>query len=258
MSVLMPLSIVKAMLVTPNQWQSPNPETLWMHLWPVTPNLLDVALATSCRRYCIPVALLTMTSVVQTLLPIPVPSISALYITTIFQLVAGGVCPIRRLILDDICILLAYSGLVCVLCVGSGYHLFEEYRQLYEDAIIETEQLPIFIAMNYNLFNSRSHTIISNPHLHHLTHSKSVDRSTFFHLIHGNGNANIGVNFVGTKPSTSHTPFPLLRHFSSIIPFQLWAPLLYWCNYRELFKSKMSQEQEPSSPSTPNVSGTTW
>ena len=92
MSVLIPLSIVKAMLVTPNLWKSPRPifldgfATLQMHPWPVTPSLLDVVLATSSRRFYIPVAL-PMTPVVEPLLPIPVPSISLLNITTIFQLV---------------------------------------------------------------------------------------------------------------------------------------------------------------------------
>ena len=77
----------------------------------------------------------------------------------------GGVCPIRRLILEDICILPAYSGLVCILCVGSGYHLFEEV--LYHQVDNPSSHGPCFPFLCFCLFVIVCIPIflISQPHL---------------------------------------------------------------------------------------------
>jgi hypothetical protein len=53
----------------------------------------------------------------------------------------GGISPLRRLLLEDISLLPANTGIVCVLCVGSGHESFPFYDALM-DTINETERLP--------------------------------------------------------------------------------------------------------------------
>jgi hypothetical protein len=154
----------------------------------------------------------------------------------------GGISPLRRLLLEDISLLPANTGIVCVLCVGSGHESFPFYHAL-TDTINETERLPTMQQANKYNFVQLKVSIISNLHRSNLEIGPVVSRSLFTHLVVGNGNAFIGIQFIGTKDGSHHTAFLLLKDFFIHHEnFQLWACLSYRRNFRDAFKSKTSKD----------------
>jgi hypothetical protein len=152
----------------------------------------------------------------------------------------SSISPIRRLLLEDICLLPSNTGLVCVFCVGNGHSSYDYYHELM-GTLLENERLPTFL-LNGVTFVQFKVTIINNPHWRGLETGNVVSRNLFNHLVVGNGNASIGVEFMGTQHGT-HTAFLLFKDFFMChSTFQLWACLPYRRNFREAFKSKSSKD----------------
>jgi hypothetical protein len=78
-------------------------------------------------------------------------------------------------------------------------------------ALLENDKLPIFL-LNGVTFIQFKVTIINNPHCGDLETDNVVSRILFNHLVVGNGNASIGVEFMGTQHGT-HTAFLLFKDF---------------------------------------------
>jgi hypothetical protein len=171
------------------------------------------------------------------------------YIAIHGNIPVGGISPIRRLLLEDIALLPANTGLLCVFCVGSGHTSFDFYRDLW-DTLMESERLPIRYCDSITFIQFKV-SIVNNPHRTRFETGSVISRKLFTNLVIGNGNASIGVEFSGTQDGI-HTAFLLFSDFfihHSV--FQMWACLSFPPQLPRSLQVK--EQQRKSTAPSPSV-----